>query len=1096
MSLKTSLIITGDSGAAKAAVDALKDSVDKLNETAKAGSAPADAMGKAVDGVADSAKDAADALGSLDGAIGDIAGSAADAAGTGSALGGALDDIGTGARNAGKDAGFLGSILSDASGAIKDAISGALGLDGALDNMGGATKESSKLAGELEGKLGDMAKGALESSAAQGAIAKASGVAATAMSGFGVSAATVEAILTGGLSLALTAVIGFMSGFAAEALSGSDALGQQEDAAASLTEQIDALNDALAREIKTQYASEMAALANAEAHRTLAIEAVKSRKALLETAIAEQKKTPSWAPAGPGQAIQQAALMSANAAVADLRKELAAAESDLAAREKEVVAKRRPFVDRGIAAATDPRARINLNYDRSLFSLDRRRDDLSEAEYSRQKIKLDNERKAALDAVSEAEKKASASGKTLSSTRSATSAADRAAAEATKKLKADLEGVIGRYDPARKAAADYAEELERIAKLKDAGKISDDDATNYRAQASAAYLSKSLDVSGIKELAEQEQAAIDASGAIDKIVQSINDETAALGVLNPVQRELLNYREQLAALSPEERAAAEARISGALAEKAATEEVARATEEARRAQEQLGNMAVDAFAAIVAGGQKADDVIGRLAETIASAALQATLFGTGPLAAMLNGAVAPSTGSNSQSAVSDQANKALAKTLSGEIETSMDKVFGTKGSFGKTLQNAGLGYAAGGITGSKTGGALGGMIGGAVGKELLGSALGSLGQFAGPIGAIAGGLLGGAIGGLLKKTKTGAANITSVDSDATLSGNSSQFKAAASGAASSVQDGLSSIAEQLGGSIGSFNVTIGQRHGDWRVRSGTGSLKVAKGAKEFDDDQEGAIAYAMQLAISQGAVTGLSAAVAKALNSSTDLDEALTEALKVQEIETLLGGITAEMTNQFKTFEAQAKERLRIATEYGFDIVEIEKKNAEDRAALVDQILSSRIGSLQDLLDDLKFGDLYEGSVADQRTALLAEIAKARAAAEAGEDGAADTLATLSRQLIELSREAYGTAGGEYLTDRDSAIADAQAVIKAETDRVTAAQEAAGSTNEKLDEANDIAATSAASLEDISSKLSTLIDAVSTGASALTVDTSLVAIGR
>ncbi|KAK0357769.1 hypothetical protein LTR94_038082, partial [Friedmanniomyces endolithicus] len=65
------------------------------------------------------------------------------------------------------------------------------------------------------------------------------------------------------------------------------------------------------------------------------------------------------------------------------------------------------------------------------------------------------------------------------------------------------------------------------------------------------------------------------------------------------------------------------------------------------------------------------------------------------------------------------------------------------------------------------------MIGGAVGKELLGSALGSLGQFAGPIGAIAGGLLGGAIGGLLKKTKTGAANITSVDSDATLSGNSS-----------------------------------------------------------------------------------------------------------------------------------------------------------------------------------------------------------------------------------------------------------------------------------------------------------------------------------
>lgn len=1060
MSLKTSLIITGDSATAQAAVNALTDAVNKAGKAAADTAAPADAMGKAVDGIADSAEDAAGAIGALDGAIGDIAGSAADAAGTSEALGGALDDIGTGARNAGKDAGFLGSILSDASGAIKDAIGGALGLDGALDSMGGATQESSKLAGELEGKLGDMAKGALESSAAQGAIAKASGVAATAMSGFGVSAATVEAILTGGLSLALTAVIGFLSGFAAEALSGSDALGQQEDAAASLTEQIDALNDALAREIKTQYASEMAALANAEAHRTLAIEAVKSRKALLETAIAEQKKTPSWSPAGPGQAIQQAALMSANAAVADLRKELAAAEDELAAREKDVVVKRRPFVDRGIAAATDPRARIDLDYNRSLFSLDRRRSDLSEAEYSRQKIKLDNERKAALDAVSEAEKKASASGKSLSNSRSAASAADRAAAEATKKLQAELEGVIGRYDPARKAAADYAEELERIARLKDAGKISADDATNYRAQASAAYLSKAIDVSGIKELAEQEQAAIDASGAIDKIVQSINDETAALGVLNPVQRELLGYRAQLLALSPEERAAAEARIAGALAEKNATEEVARATEEARRAQEQLGNMAVDAFAAIAVGGQKASDVIGRLAETIAAAAIQATLFGTGPLAAMLNGASLPSTGGASASAQGVAAD-AIGKSVSKSLEGSLDKVFGSKGSFGKTLQNAGLGYAAGSLTGSKTGGAIGGAIGGAVGKELLGSALGSLGQFAGPIGAIAGGLLGGAIGGMLKKTKTGAANITSVDGDATLSGNSSKFKAAASGAAGSVQDGLSSIADQLGGAIGSFNVTIGQRHGDWRVRTGTGSLKVAKGAKEFDDDQAGAIAYAIQLAVSQGAVTGLSAAVNKALKSSPDLDKALEEALKVSEIETLMGGLGAEIANEFKSFEATAKERVRIATQYGFDVAAIEKKNAEDRAALVEKLLEEQVGGLQRLVDEMTSGSLFEGTALEQRDAILAEIEKAKADLAAGKDGASDTLASLFEQLNTVSKDAYGSTA-QYAADRAMILDEARKAIAAANAQITAASggstssdPALATTNQALDENND-----------------------------------------
>lgn len=1039
MSLKTSLIITGDSANAKAAVDALTDAVNKAGKAAADTTAPADAMGKAVDGVADSAKDAAGAIG---------------------ALGGALDDIGTGARNAGKDAGFLGSILSDASGAIKDAISGALGLDGALDNMGGATKESSKLAGELEGKLGDMAKGALESSAAQGAIAKASGVAATAMSGFGVSAATVEAILTGGLSLALTAVIGFLSGFAAEALSGSDALGQQEDAAASLTEQIDALNKALEKESRTQYSARVETLNHAEAQRALAVEAIKTRKALLETAMAEQRKTPSWSPAGPGQAIQQAAIMQANSAVAALQKQLDRAEQDLAKANSNVNMERRYFVDRGVQAATDPRARATLTFDQGLDRLDRRRNQISEAQYARERAQLERDRAAALDAVSEAEKKASASGKSLSSTRSAASAADRAAAEATKKLKADLEGVIGRYDPARKAAADYAEELERIAKLKDAGKISADDAANYRAQASAAYLSKSLDVSGIKELAEQEQAAIDASGAIDKIVQSINDETAALGVLNPVQRELLNYRQQLAALSPEERAAAEARISGALQEKAATEEVARATEEARRAQEQLGNMAVDAFAAIAVGGQKASDVIGRLAETIAAAAIQATLFGTGPLAAMLNGASLPSTGGASASAQGVAAD-AIGKSVSKSLEGSLDKVFGSKGSFGKTLQNAGLGYAAGSLTGSKTGGAIGGAIGGYVGKEVLGSALGSLGQFAGPIGAIAGGLLGGAIGGLLKKTKTGAANITSVDSDATLSGNSSQFKAAASGAASSVQDGLASIADQLGGAIGSFNVTIGQRHGDWRVRTGTGSLKIAKGAKEFDDDQAGAIAYAISLAVSQGAVTGLSAAVNKALKSSTDLDKALEEALKVSEIETLMGGLGAEIANEFKSFEATAKERVRIATQYGFDVAAIEKKNAEDRAALVESLLEEQVGSLQRLVDEMTSGSLFEGTALEQRDAILAEIEKAKADLAAGKDGASDTLASLFEQLNTVSKDAYGSTA-QYAADRAMILDEARKAIAAANAQITAASggstssdPALATTNQALDENND-----------------------------------------
>ncbi|SER09403.1 hypothetical protein [Sphingobium sp. YR768] len=1092
MSLKTSLIITGDSATAKAAVDALTQSVEQLGTRTKDTAPAAAQMETAVGSVASTAATATGAIGELDGALDSVAASAGAVADRAAAADGSIGQIGNSARAAANDAGLLDNVLGNIGGAIKDTVAKAAGLDGALSNVGGSSEEASEFAGALEEQLGGLADSALESSAAQGAITKASGAAATAMSAFGVSAGAVEGILTGGLALVLPLVIGFLSGFASEALEGADAMAEEEDAAASLTEQIDALNEALKRETQTQYTSRVESLKNAEAKRLLAIRTIEATKAALNLSIAEQKRTPGWSVAGPGQAIQQAASMQANANVRDLQAQLADAEAALVSANKLVAGNRKYFVDRGIEATTDPRARVGLNYDQRLARLDSRRDQMSEQDYARAKVKLDKDRAAALDAVSEAERKASASGKTLAGTRASATAADRAAAEATKKLQADLEGVIGRYDPARKAAKDYADELERIAALAKAGKISGEDVANYRAQASAAYLSKALPLGDIKDMAAQEQAAIDASGAIDQIVQSIEDETTALATLDPVQRAMLGYRKELLALSPEERAAAEGRIANALKERDATEAMRQATEDAQRAKEQLARAAGDAFSAIIEGGQKATDVIGGLAKTISAAAMEGALFGTGPMAALFkSGGTAGSGGSKGGFA---EGYGQFFGDLKGDFRSIFSDIFGDGGVFSKSLGKTLGGLAAGaqtgatagslatsllGIKGSSTGGAIGGAIGSAI---------------AGPIGSIVGGTLGSVVGGLLKKTKTGSANITSVDGDATLSGNSSAYKQAASGAASSVQDGLSELAEMLGGAIGSFNVTIGQRHGDWRVRSGTGSLKVAKGAKEFDDDQAGAIAYAIQLAVSQGAVTGLSAAVEKALKSSDDLEDALAEALKVQEVETLLGGITAEMTSQFKTFEAQAKERLRIATEYGFDIVAIEKKNAEDRAALVDEILSSRVGSLQDMLDDLSYGDLFEGSAADQRTALLAEIAKARSAAEAGEDGAADTLATLSRQLIELSRNAYGTAGTEYTNDRDSAIADAQAVIKAESDRIAAAQDAAGVTNAKLETANQIANEQADQLVQISSTLDSLLSAVSSSYSGtILTNTDLVA---
>lgn len=274
-----------------------------------------------------------------------------------------------------------------------------------------------------------------------------------------------------------------------------------------------------------------------------------------------------------------------------------------------------------------------------------------------------------------------------------------------------------------------------------------------------------------------------------------------------------------------------------------------------------------------------------------------------------------------------------------------------------------------------------------------------------------------------------------------------------------IQNTLAAIAEQLGGAVGNFAVSIGQRGDSFRVAGGAGAdvtSKKAKGLLYNGKDAEEAARIAILDAIGDGAIDGVSDKVKKALGSSTDLDRALKEALKVQQVEEILGGLGASLEKQFRAFEAQAKDRLRIATDYGFDVVKIEERNAEDRKKLVDSILESRVGSLQQLLQDFQFGDLFEGTASDRRQALIAQVAKAKADAEAGVDGAAQKLADLTRQLVDTSRSAYGTAGPEYATDRANAISAAEKVIQLENERIKAAQDAALGTKAALDKNNEL----------------------------------------
>lgn len=379
-------------------------------------------------------------------------------------------------------------------------------------------------------------------------------------------------------------------------------------------------------------------------------------------------------------------------------------------------------------------------------------------------------------------------------------------------------------------------------------------------------------------------------------------------------------------------------------------------------------------------------------------------------------------------------------------------------------QIAGIGKALG-IKTSSTGGAIGGAIGGATGIPGM---------------QIVGGILGSVVGGLLKKTPYGTA-VVSGAGEAAVSGNKKSARAAAGSLAEAVQNGIAGIAEQLGGEVGDYLVSIGTYKDKVRV-SGSGKQGKLKGGDVVDfgkDGGEAGVAYAIQNAIADGGIKGLSSAVQRALGSSKNIDKAVKEALKVQEVEVAIGGIGALAAKEFRAFEAQARERVRVARDYGFDLVAIEKYNAEQRAALTEKLLDAQVGSLKRLVDEMTSGSLFEGSALDRRTALLAQIEAARGDLTAGKEGAGDRLAELFEQLNSLSKEIYGTTGG-FASDRASILDQATAAISKANERIAAASAASdpalATTNAALDENNDQNAQMIVQLGQLSEQIGTLVN--------------------
>lgn len=402
------------------------------------------------------------------------------------------------------------------------------------------------------------------------------------------------------------------------------------------------------------------------------------------------------------------------------------------------------------------------------------------------------------------------------------------------------------------------------------------------------------------------------------------------------------------------------------------------------------------------------------------------------------------------------ANQTVERTLKSGLRDIGTAIFGkdTAKKIGEgianAMQGAAYGQAAAGLIlgggGSRTGSAIGGALGGKLGEKFLSKGLESiakgLGDFAGPLGSIAGGLLGGAIGGLFKKAKYGTA-VIGATSAGTLGitgtrGNSSSRIAASEKSANALLGSLDSIAEQFGASIDASKgkVSIGQyKNKGWRVSTTGYSGKLggknweAKGIVEFGDDAAAAAEFAMLDLVKDGVLVGLRKGTQQLLTNAKELQDGLSKALKFENVfrdlkraKDPVGAAVDDLNREFQSLinifhqaGASAEEMAQLEELYG-----IKRKDS------VKQAFESVSSALKSLLNDINIGD----SGYSLRTRLgnaQAAFDPLAARVQAGDSTAYDAFAEASRQLMEISRDYYGS-GTEYfqLLDQIKSISQGQ----------------------------------------------------------------------
>ncbi len=380
------------------------------------------------------------------------------------------------------------------------------------------------------------------------------------------------------------------------------------------------------------------------------------------------------------------------------------------------------------------------------------------------------------------------------------------------------------------------------------------------------------------------------------------------------------------------------------------------------------------------------------------------------------------------------------------LKDDLGNLFGKGGEFmknfgnmvGSMAQGAALGgvsdkaLKALGVKSSGTGAAIGGALGGMV-KQL------------GPWGALAGSVVGGLVGGLMKKTKWGTSVVTGQNANGiSTAGNSGSRKEYASGAAASIQDGLQSLADQFGTSVGSYLVSIGTYKDKWRVSTTgrDGKLKGGSGRtdiKDFGKDgQAEAIEYAIRDAISDGALTGLKAFTQRVLNDKNySLDSAVSLATSyenaLKELASIDDPLKYSVTSILDPID-QLISKMKTAGASVSEVADIERLRSEKLKALTEQQLAG--------LKDFKSMLNGEGSGVTQLAQLTAkqtEFDALKAQIASGKAVDQDVFTKLGQEIFGLSRDIYGTANSQFQSIRADLIGVSDQFASLLTDQINSA---------------------------------------------------------